>query len=75
MGHSLGGGTAAILTYVLREQKELSTATCVAFAPGVSYNLVKFICSFGITCAEMFVGSFSFCEIGAYSVYLNLRNF
>ncbi|XP_058743750.1 uncharacterized protein LOC131616442 [Vicia villosa] len=33
VGHSLGGGTAAILTYVLREQKELSVATCVAFAP------------------------------------------
>ncbi|XP_027126687.1 uncharacterized protein [Coffea arabica] len=33
VGHSLGGGTAALLTYVLREQKELSTATCVAFAP------------------------------------------
>ncbi|KAA8539096.1 hypothetical protein F0562_025788 [Nyssa sinensis] len=30
--HSLGGGTAALLTYVLREQKELSTATCVTFA-------------------------------------------
>lgn len=34
VGHSLGGGTAALLTYVLREQKELSTATCVTFAPG-----------------------------------------
>ncbi|KAL5579586.1 hypothetical protein UlMin_012028 [Ulmus minor] len=33
VGHSLGGGTAALLTYVLREQKELSTATCVSFAP------------------------------------------
>ncbi|GAU32998.1 hypothetical protein TSUD_358650 [Trifolium subterraneum] len=33
VGHSLGGGTAAILTYVLREQKELSVATCVTFAP------------------------------------------
>ncbi|XP_059640862.1 uncharacterized protein LOC132283009 [Cornus florida] len=34
VGHSLGGGTAALLTYILREQKELSTATCFTFAPG-----------------------------------------
>ncbi|RYR39806.1 hypothetical protein Ahy_A09g045404 isoform A [Arachis hypogaea] len=33
VGHSLGGGTAALLTYILREQKTLSTTTCVAFAP------------------------------------------
>ncbi|PIA43137.1 hypothetical protein AQUCO_02000516v1 [Aquilegia coerulea] len=33
VGHSLGGGTAALLTYALREQQELSTATCVTFAP------------------------------------------
>ncbi|KAG6418372.1 hypothetical protein SASPL_120575 [Salvia splendens] len=33
IGHSLGGGTAALLTYILRETHELSTATCVAFAP------------------------------------------
>ncbi|CAL0307882.1 unnamed protein product [Lupinus luteus] len=33
VGHSLGGGTAALLTYILREQKELSMTTCVAFAP------------------------------------------
>ncbi|RWR95875.1 Mono-/di-acylglycerol lipase isoform 1 [Cinnamomum micranthum f. kanehirae] len=33
VGHSLGGGTAALLTYALRELKEFSTATCVTFAP------------------------------------------
>ncbi|XP_008792859.2 uncharacterized protein LOC103709338 [Phoenix dactylifera] len=33
VGHSLGGGTAAILTYVLREQQEFATTTCVTFAP------------------------------------------
>ncbi|KAF1890154.1 hypothetical protein Lal_00025487 [Lupinus albus] len=33
VGHSLGGGTAALLTYILREQKELSMTTCVTFAP------------------------------------------
>ncbi|PWZ09500.1 hypothetical protein Zm00014a_037013 [Zea mays] len=34
VGHSLGGGTAALLTYVLREQKEFASTTCLAFAPG-----------------------------------------
>ncbi|KAJ3699140.1 hypothetical protein LUZ61_002845 [Rhynchospora tenuis] len=33
VGHSLGGGTAALLTYILREQQDFSAATCVAFAP------------------------------------------
>ncbi|KGN58447.1 uncharacterized protein LOC101203983 [Cucumis sativus] len=33
VGHSLGGGTAALLTYILREQKELSITSCVTFAP------------------------------------------
>lgn len=41
----MGGGTAALLTYIMREQKMLSTATCVTFAPGFSYNLVfNYIC-------------------------------
>ncbi|XP_054784470.1 uncharacterized protein LOC129291233 isoform X2 [Prosopis cineraria] len=34
VGHSLGGGTAALLTFILREQKELSETSCVTFAPG-----------------------------------------
>ncbi|KAH0783892.1 hypothetical protein KY290_003490 [Solanum tuberosum] len=48
VGHSLGGGTAAILTYVLREQKELSTATCVAFAPAacMTWELAESGCEF-----------------------------
>ncbi|KNA20369.1 hypothetical protein SOVF_053250 [Spinacia oleracea] len=33
VGHSLGGGTAALLTFILREQKELSSTSCVTFAP------------------------------------------
>ncbi|XP_021725563.1 uncharacterized protein LOC110692792 [Chenopodium quinoa] len=33
VGHSLGGGTAALLTYIFREQKEFSSSTCVSFAP------------------------------------------
>ncbi|KAI0499300.1 hypothetical protein KFK09_020203 [Dendrobium nobile] len=33
VGHSLGGGTAALLTYILREQQEFAAASCVSFAP------------------------------------------
>ncbi|KAK8960590.1 hypothetical protein KSP40_PGU015194 [Platanthera guangdongensis] len=33
VGNSLGAGIAAILTYILRERKEFSSATCIAFAP------------------------------------------
>ncbi|CAH1423490.1 unnamed protein product [Lactuca virosa] len=40
VGHSLGGGTAAVLTYVLREHKELSATTCVTFAPEISFEEV-----------------------------------
>ncbi|CAN4087017.1 unnamed protein product [Withania somnifera] len=48
VGHSLGGGTAALLTYVLREQKELSNATCVAFAPAacMTWELAESGCEF-----------------------------
>ncbi|KAA8524430.1 hypothetical protein F0562_010846 [Nyssa sinensis] len=43
IGHSLGGGTAALLTYALREQKELSTATRVTFAAAacMTWELAK----------------------------------
>ncbi|WVZ20305.1 hypothetical protein V8G54_007627 [Vigna mungo] len=40
VGHSLGGGTAALLTYILREQKEFSSSTCVTFAPGIVNGFV-----------------------------------
>lgn len=40
VGHSLGGGTAALLTYILREQKEFASATCFTFAPGTSIILL-----------------------------------
>ncbi|CAM8949870.1 unnamed protein product [Rhodiola kirilowii] len=33
IGHSLGGGTAALLTYVMREQQDWSKTTCLTFAP------------------------------------------
>ncbi|KAL7607085.1 hypothetical protein Lser_V15G15252 [Lactuca serriola] len=41
VGHSLGGGIAALLTYVLRESKELSATTCVTFAPAfIHQNII-----------------------------------
>lgn len=48
VGHSLGGGTAALLTYILREQKEFSSSTCVTFAPGIAscdffFNFVRYL--------------------------------
>ncbi|XWS53570.1 hypothetical protein CRYUN_Cryun10bG0012700 [Craigia yunnanensis] len=33
VGHSLGGGTAALLTYILWEKKEFASSTCFTFAP------------------------------------------
>lgn len=52
VGHSLGGGTAALLTYALREQKELAAATCVSFAPG-EYNLHCVAVSSTISCHSL----------------------
>lgn len=37
----MGGGTAALLTYILREHKEFSSTTCVAFAPGMSTAILS----------------------------------
>uniref|UniRef100_J3NE24 Fungal lipase-type domain-containing protein n=1 Tax=Oryza brachyantha TaxID=4533 RepID=J3NE24_ORYBR len=33
IGHSMGAGIAAILTYILRENEKLSSSTCIAFGP------------------------------------------
>jgi hypothetical protein len=35
VGHSLGGGTAALLTYILRERLPYGSTNCVCFAPGM----------------------------------------
>ncbi|RDX64220.1 hypothetical protein CR513_57244, partial [Mucuna pruriens] len=51
VGHSLGGGTAALLTYILREQKEFSSSTCVTFAPGI---IVRYFLHFITPCACKF---------------------
>ncbi|WVZ12333.1 hypothetical protein V8G54_016863 [Vigna mungo] len=39
VGHSLGGGTAALLTYRLREIQQLSSTTCVTFGPAACMTL------------------------------------
>eukprot|EP00256_Glycine_max_P051410 XP_014617415.1 uncharacterized protein LOC102666641 [Glycine max] len=39
VGHSLGGGTAALLTYMLREIKQFSSCTCVTFGPAACMTL------------------------------------
>ncbi|KAM3197206.1 hypothetical protein ACQJBY_072713 [Aegilops geniculata] len=33
IGHSMGAAIAAILTYILRENKKLSSSSCIAFGP------------------------------------------
>ncbi|KAF0889322.1 hypothetical protein E2562_022870 [Oryza meyeriana var. granulata] len=33
IGHSMGAGIAAILTYIVRENERLSSSTCLAFGP------------------------------------------
>ncbi|CAD5192883.1 unnamed protein product [Musa acuminata subsp. malaccensis] len=35
IGHSMGAGIAAILSYILREHEEFLSSTCVAFGPGM----------------------------------------
>ncbi|XP_029129063.1 uncharacterized protein LOC114916483 [Cajanus cajan] len=35
VGHPLGGGIAALLTYKLREIQQFSSSTCVTFGPGM----------------------------------------
>ncbi|KAK6796035.1 hypothetical protein RDI58_009490 [Solanum bulbocastanum] len=67
VGHSLGGGTAAILTYVLREQKELSTATCVAFAPAACMTWELAESGFSIF---GFVAGLATCFLGWWSIIL-----
>ncbi|CAJ1931035.1 unnamed protein product [Sphenostylis stenocarpa] len=39
VGHSLGGGTAALLTYKLREMEQFSSTTCVTFGPAACMTL------------------------------------
>ncbi|KAA3455675.1 Sn1-specific diacylglycerol lipase alpha [Gossypium australe] len=55
VGHSLGGGTAALLTYILREQKEFASSTCFTFAPGFFYPLreINYAALFKIAAACM----------------------
>ncbi|KAK3016354.1 hypothetical protein RJ639_005738 [Escallonia herrerae] len=63
VGHSLGGGTAALLTYILREQKELSSITCTTFAPGIT-SIMSFI-SFACTDAFFHDADFTYCFAAA----------
>ncbi|WOL15817.1 hypothetical protein Cni_G24598 [Canna indica] len=43
IGHSMGAAIAALVTYVLREQEEFSSSTCVAFGPAacMSWELAE----------------------------------
>ncbi|CAM0877637.1 unnamed protein product [Alopecurus aequalis] len=37
IGHSMGAGIGAILTYILREQYDFTSCTCLAFGPGMMW--------------------------------------
>ncbi|OAY62626.1 Sn1-specific diacylglycerol lipase alpha [Ananas comosus] len=50
IGHSMGAGIAAILTYILREYEEFSSCTCIAFAPGMCLLTSEHYVTFLLLC-------------------------